>query len=311
MKQSTSHILMIRPASFQFNHETAQSNDFQNNVKELTKEEILQTAQKEFNLMVSELTVEKINVHVIDDTPQPEKPDAIFPNNWISMSQDGILSIFPMKNYNRRLEKRKDILEFIQSRYQVSEIIDLSENEQKDMALEGTGSIVFDHTNRTAYACLSPRTELSLFHDYCQRIRYDAVSFHSYDSHDKLIYHTNVVMCIGSGYVIIGMDTITDLSEKAMLEAKFKSTNIEIIYLTNDQLFQSFAGNMLQVENKDGELFLVMSRRAFSSLTKSQKMQLEKYVALLPVSIDLIETIGGGSARCMMAEIFLEKKYVI
>jgi hypothetical protein len=308
MKQSTSNILMIRPASFQFNHETAQSNEFQTNVEDLTKEEVLCIAQKEFDTMVTELTAEKINVLVIDDTPQPEKPDAIFPNNWISMSQDGTMSIFPMKNHNRQLEKRKDIIETIHTKYIVAQTIDLSEYEQKDIALEGTGSIVFDHTNKVAYACLSPRTELDLFNDYCQQIGYEAVSFHSYDNNDTLIYHTNVVMCIGSGYVVIGMDTVTNNSERAMLEAKFKASNLEIVYFTNVQLLQSFAGNMLQVENKDGELFIVMSRRAFSSLTESQKMQMEKYVALLPVSIDLIETIGGGSARCMMAEIFLEKK---
>jgi hypothetical protein len=308
MKQSTSNILMIRPASFQFNHETAQSNEFQTNVEDLTKEEVLRIAQMEFDLMVTELTAEKINVHVVDDTPKPEKPDAIFPNNWISMSQDGTICIFPMKNYNRQLEKRKDIIELIQSKYHVGKIIDLSEYEQKDIALEGTGSIVFDHTNKVAYACLSPRTELSLFNDYCQQIGYEAVSFNSFDSNNTLIYHTNVVMCVGSGYVVIGMDTVTDETERALLEAKFKASNLEIVYLTNEQLLESFAGNMLQVENKDGELFLVMSRRAFSSLTESQKMQIEKYAALLPVSIDLIETIGGGSARCMMAEIFLEKK---
>lgn len=308
MKQSTSNILMIRPASFQFNYETAQSNEFQTNVENLTKEEVLRIAQWEFDLMVTELTAEKINVHVVDDTPKPEKPDAIFPNNWISMSQDGTICIFPMKNYNRQLEKRKDIIELIQSKYKVGNILDLSEYEQKDIALEGTGSIVFDHTNKVAYACLSPRTDLDFFNDYCQQIGYEAISFNSFDSNNTLIYHTNVVMCIGSGYVVIGMDTVTDETEKTMLETKFKSSNLEIVYLTNEQLLQSFAGNMLQVENKDGELFLVMSRRAFSSLTESQKMQIEKYAALLPVSIDLIETIGGGSARCMMAEIFLEKK---
>lgn len=308
MKQSTSNILMIRPASFQFNYETAQSNEFQTNIEDLGKEEILRTAQQEFDKMVTELTAEKINVHVIEDTPQPEKPDAIFPNNWISMSQDGTITIFPMKNYNRQLEKRQDIIDTIQAKYHVTRVLDLSEIEQKDIALEGTGSIVFDHTNRVAYACLSPRTELALYQDYCRQINYEAVSFHSFDNSGTLIYHTNVVMCIGSGYVVIGLDTVTNEAERAMLEAKFKSTNLEVVYLSNEQLLESFAGNMLQVENKDGELFLVMSRRAFRALTESQKMQIEKYAAILPVSIDLIETIGGGSARCMMAEIFLEKK---
>jgi hypothetical protein len=299
---------MIRPASFQFNYETAQSNEFQTNVAHLSKEEVLEIAQKEFDTMVTELTAEKVNVLVIDDTEFPEKPDAIFPNNWISMNQDGSMTIFPMKNYNRQLEKRKDIIELIQSKYQVSQIHDLSHYEPMNLALEGTGSIVFDHMHKVAYACLSPRTELNLFEEYCAQIGYKGVHFNSFDSNNKLIYHTNVVMCAGSGYVVIGMDTVTDEEERAILETQFKESNLEIIYLSNNQLLEGFAGNMLQIENKDGELLLVMSRKAFNSLTESQKMQIEKYAAILPVSIDLIETIGGGSARCMMAEIFLEKK---
>jgi len=308
MIQSASNILMVRPASFQFNHETAQSNEFQNNVEGLTKKEVLRTAQKEFDTMVAELSAERISVLVIDDTPLPEKPDAIFPNNWISMQQDGSITIFPMKNFNRQLEKRKDIIELIQSKYKVDKIRDLSAYEKDGIALEGTGSIVFDHLNKVAYACLSPRTELSLFQNYCSEIDYEPISFHSYDMNDHLIYHTNVVMCVGTGYVVIGLDTVKDKDEQKMLEAKFQASNLEVVYLSNEQLLKNFAGNMLQVENRDGELFLVMSRRAFNSLSESQKIQIEKYASLLPVSIDLIETIGGGSARCMMAEIFLENK---
>ena len=224
------------------------------------------------------------------------------------MGQDGTMTIFPMKTKNRQLEKRQDIVELIQAKFQVNRVIDLSHYEGLDKALEGTGSIVYDHIHKIAYACLSPRTELDLFTDYCNQIGYEAVSFHSYDTQGTLIYHTNVVMCIGSGYVVIGMDTITDSTEREMLEAKFKASQLEIIYLTNEQLLQHFAGNMLQVENMDGELFLIMSQRAFRSLTETEKIQIEKYAAILPVSIDLIEKIGGGSARCMMAEIFLEKK---
>ena len=308
MRQSASNIMMVRPASFQFNHETAESNEFQNNIEHLSREEILWMAQTEFDTMVTELTSHKINVLVIEDTVTPEKPDAIFPNNWISMGQDGTMTIFPMKTKNRQLEKRQDIVELIQAKFQVNRVIDLSHYEGLDKALEGTGSIVYDHIHKIAYACLSPRTELDLFTDYCNQIGYEAVSFHSFDTQGTLIYHTNVVMCIGSGYVVIGMDTITDSTEREMLEAKFKASQLEIIYLTNEQLLQHFAGNMLQVENMDGELFLVMSQRAFRSLTETQKIQIEKYAAILPTSIDLIEKIGGGSARCMMAEIFLDKK---
>ena len=311
MRQSAANVMMVRPASFQFNHETAQSNEFQNNIEDLSREEILRIAQTEFDTMVTELTRQKINVLIIHDTVSPEKPDAIFPNNWISMGQDGTMTIFPMKTKNRQLEKRKDIIELIRDKYQVQKEIDLSYNEVMDKALEGTGSLVYDHIHKIAYGCLSPRTELDLFTDYCTKIGYEDVSFHSFDTQETRIYHTNVVMCIGSGYVVIGMDTITDHTEREKLEAKFKATKLEIIYLTNEQLLQHFAGNMLQVENMDGELFLVMSQRAFRSLTEIQKIQIEKYAAILPVSIDLIEKIGGGSARCMMAEIFLDKKQTI
>ena len=227
------------------------------------------------------------------------------------MGQDGTMTIFPMKTKNRQLEKRKDIIELIRDKYQVQKEMDLSHYEVMNKALEGTGSIVYDHIHKIAYACLSPRTELDLFTDYCNQIGYEAVSFHSYDTQGTLVYHTNVVMCIGSGFVVIGMDTITDQEEREKLEAKFKASQLEIIYLTNEQLLKHFAGNMLQVENMDGELFLVMSQRAFRSLTEIQKIQIEKYAAILPVSIDLIEKIGGGSARCMMAEIFLDKKQTI
>ncbi len=311
MRQSATNIMMVRPASFQFNHETAQSNEFQNNIEDLSREEILRIAQTEFDTMVTELTSHKINVLVVHDTISPEKPDAIFPNNWISMGQDGTMTIFPMKTKNRQLEKRKDIIELIRDKYQVQKEMDLSHYEVMNKALEGTGSIVYDHIHKIAYACLSPRTELDLFTDYCNQIGYEAVSFHSYDTQGTLVYHTNVVMCIGSGFVVIGMDTITDQEEREKLEAKFKASQLEIIYLTNEQLLKHFAGNMLQVENMAGELFLVMSQRAFRSLTEIQKIQIEKYAGILPVSIDVIEKIGGGSARCMMAEIFLDKKQTI
>lgn len=311
MRQSATNIMMVRPASFQFNHETAQSNEFQNNIEDLSREEILRIAQTEFDTMVTELTSHKINVLVVHDTISPEKPDAIFPNNWISMGQDGTMTIFPMKTKNRQLEKRKDIIELIRDKYQVQKEMDLSHYEVMNKALEGTGSIVYDHIHKIAYACLSPRTELDLFTDYCNQIGYEAVSFHSYDTQGTLVYHTNVVMCIGSGFVVIGIDTITDQEEREKLEAKFKASQLEIIYLTNEQLLKHFAGNMLQVENMAGELFLVMSQRAFRSLTEIQKIQIEKYAGILPVSIDVIEKIGGGSARCMMAEIFLDKKQTI
>lgn len=308
MKQSASHILMVRPAAFQYNAETALSNEFQQKIEGYSPEQILEKARLEFDTMVAELTAVKIDVEVVEDTPTPIKPDAIFPNNWFSVGPNGLLTIFPMKNKNRQLEKRRDIIENIKQKYNVENELDLSEYEQKDRALEGTGSIVYDHINKTAYACLSPRTDVELFKSYCNKIGYTPVIFNSYDAKGKLIYHTNVVMCVGSGYVVVGLDTVKDVEERQSLLDAFYRSNLEIVELTDDQIFKHFAGNMLQVESRDGDLYLVMSQRAFRSLLSEQIAQIEKYAKLLPVSIDIIETIGGGSARCMMAEIFPNKK---
>lgn len=308
MRQSASMILMVRPASFQFNTETAQSNEFQHQVEGISNAQVLNIAQREFDTMVAELTAHKVEVKVIEDTPIPVKPDAIFPNNWIRMDAQGRMTIFPMKNHNRQLEKRKEIIEDIEKNFIVNDILDLSHYELEDRALEGTGSIVFDHNSKIAYACISPRTDIKILNDYCEKIGYTPQVFHAYDANQKLIYHTNVVMCVGSGYVVIGMDTVINQEEKEKLLAQFSISNLEVISLLNEQLLQNFAGNMLQVKNQEGDSILVMSKRAFNSLLPNQIEQIEKYSSILPVSIDLIETIGGGSARCMMAEIFLEKK---
>jgi hypothetical protein len=299
---------MVRPAAFQYNVQTAASNDFQRNIEGVDYKEVLQKAREEFDAMVGELRDHEIEVLVFEDTQNPIKPDAIFPNNWISLSQDGILTIYPMKTENRRLEKRSDIIDYFRKNYKVTKEIDLSEYEHAGRALEGTGSIVFDHASRVAFACLSPRTDASLFVQYCTEIQYKPLVFHSYDSNDKLIYHTNVVMCIGSGYVVIGLESIKNIEERNMLEQEFKNLNLEIIALDSNQLLHSFAGNMLEVQNQKGTKYLVMSQRAHRSLTTNQLEQLQRYVQVLPVSIDIIETIGGGSARCMMAEVYLEKK---
>lgn len=308
MKQNTSHVMMVRPASFQYNAETAETNEFQNDIKTLSKEDIVLKAQEEFDIMVEELRSKGITVEVIQDTLEPAKPDAIFPNNWISMNQDASITIFPMKNHNRQLEKRPEIIETIKEKFEVTQIRDLSQFEKEDRALEGTGSIVFDHKNKTAYACISPRTDIDIFNEYCASINYKPVSFYSYDRNDKLIYHTNVVMCVGDGFVVIGMNTIKNNEEKKYLLDSFEKSHLEIIDLDDAQLNENFAGNMIQLENHLGEKYLVMSRRAFTSLSEHQINTLSKYTHLLPVSIDIIEQIGGGSARCMIAEIFLNKK---
>lgn len=308
MVSSARAVFMIRPMAFQFNSETAVSNDFQNEVKDLNALQVLTTAQTEFDAMVSELRSKNIEVVVFNDTTPPIKPDAIFPNNWISLGQEGIMTVFPMKTANRRLERRQDIIDYFLEKYDVSEYIDMSGYISDDIALEGTGSIVFDHAHRMAYACLSPRTDLKLLENYCQKINYTPIVFHAYDSSHQLIYHTNVVMCVGSGYVVMGLSAVEHKEEKQMLLDTFQSSSLELIELDSTQLLQSFAGNMLEVQSQNGKKYLVMSKRAFSSLHESQIQQISKYAEPLPVSIDIIETIGGGSARCMMAEIYLDKK---
>ena len=306
--QNTSTILMIRPANFQYNVETAASNDYQKNITTISQNEINEMAQIEHDVFVQRLQENGIEVILARDTETPIKPDAIFPNNWISMHEDGRIFLFPMKNTNRSFERRSDIVDLIKSKFVVSEVIDMSHYEQEDIALEGTGSIVFDHVHQIAYACISPRTDQVLFEKYCAMINYKPVVFYAYDHQGKLIYHTNVVMCVGDGFVVISMNAISDTHEKEMLLQQFKESNLTCIDLTSEQLNFNFAGNMLEVKNKEGKKFLVMSERAFKSLTTHQKETLENFTNILPVPIYMIEDIGGGSARCMMAEIFCKKK---
>lgn len=299
---------MVRPAKFQYNIETAASNDYQKNITSITPQYINAQAQAEHDRFVQTLRDHGVDVLVVQDTEDPVKPDAIFPNNWISMHADGRLVLYPMKNENRARERRADIVQMIRDCFEVKDVLDWSFYEKEGLALEGTGSIVFDHIHRVAYACLSPRTDKNLFENFCKVIGYKPVVFYAYDHGGKLIYHTNVVMCVGEGFVVIGMCSVKDEKEKQMLLDQFKESNLEVIDLTFTQLNENFAGNMLQVHNKQGEKYLVMSERAFKSLRPDQIDILQKHTKLLPIPVYMIEDIGGGSARCMMAEIFCKAK---
>lgn len=254
---------------------------------------------------MANLLLEKgIDVHIFTDTEFPIKPDAIFPNNWISMHTNGKVILYPMLAENRRLERRTDILETLKQNFEVSDVLDLSEFERKNTILEGTGSIVFDHKNKNAYACISPRTDKDLFINLCKEIDYEPIYFHSYDQNGKEIYHTNVMMNIGNGYVVICLEGITNLKEKQLIIESFLETNYQIIVLSHEQL-KSFCGNMLELERPNEKNLLVLSNSAFEALNNVQKEILSEYCELLPISIETIETIGGGSVRCMIAEIFL------
>lgn len=306
-QQYTAHLMMIRPACFQFNMETAASNAFQHAIEGLSKEEIKQKAIAEFDNYVNTLQEHKINVLVIQDTKEPAKPDAIFPNNWISMHANGQVCLYPMFTPNRRTEVRKEILDTLKNNFNIIEIKDYTSHALQHQFLEGTGSIIFDHIHRIAYACLSPRTDQTLFIQFCKEIDYEAVYFSAVDAQKKAIYHTNVMLTIGDTFAVICLDSITNEAEQKIVVEKLEQTGHEIIAISLEQM-NAFAGNMLQVINEDGKTYLIMSETAYDSLNAQQIKQLKKHTSILSVEIPTIETIGGGSARCMLAEIFLEKK---
>ena len=303
MKQSTNSVFLIRPVSFNYNAETALSNSFQNKT-ELSPSEVVQKAIEEFDALSEKLKSRGVDVNVFEDTAEPIKPDAIFPNNWISLHDNGVIVLYPMLAPNRRLERRTDIIESLKKKFSVTNVIDLSEYENENRFLEGTGSVVFDHQNKIAYACLSPRTDQGVLIDLCKRLNYKPAYFYSHDREGKEIYHTNVMMCVGDRFVVICLESISDLEERKSIIESLKKTNHEIIDISFNQM-NHFAGNMLMLKTKDNNSILAMSKSAFDGLTNDQRKQLEKHSELFPLSIPTIETIGGGSARCMIAEIFL------
>ena len=297
--QHTTHLLMIEPVNFGFNAETAINNTFQVN----TNENIQQLALQEFTDFVELLRENKMDVTVIKDTADPFTPDSIFPNNWISFHEDGNVFLYPMYAANRRKERKLHILENLKTRFTINKVNDLSHYEAENLFLEGTGSMVLDRENRIAYACISPRTDETLLNEFCRINNYSAVIFSSKDMNGVDIYHTNVMMCIAAAFAVICLESIADENERKKVVARLHETNKEIIDISLQQL-NSFAGNMLQVKNADDELLLIMSTQAYRSLTTEQLIRLEKYNRLVHSSLSTIETAGGGSARCMMAEIF-------
>ncbi len=292
---------MIRPVKFSFNEQTAGSNAFQLRTRET---EVQQDAVKEFDQFVGVLRENGVDVTVVEDTPTPHTPDAIFPNNWISFHQDGSVFLYPMQADNRRMERRMDLLERIKEKFQITHINDLSIFEREEKFLEGTGSMVLDRESRIAYACLSPRTDLDVLSSFCLQSGFRPVYFHSLDQYGQEIYHTNVMMCVGTQFVVICLETIRDQKERELVVQTIISSGKVIVEISEEQMGQ-FAGNMLQVKSQSGEDLLVMSERAFRALTGDQKERLEKYCRLVYSPLTVIENNGGGSARCMMAEIHL------
>lgn len=302
--QHTSHLLMIKPVNFSFNAETAVNNSFQTPSEE---KNIQEKASIEFETFIEKLKANEIDVTVVEDTPDPYTPDSVFPNNWISFHDDGSICLYPMFALNRRKERKPTVLSAIAEKFKVVETLDFTANEEKEQFLEGTGSMVLDRENRIAYACLSPRTHTSVLEQFCVRMNYKPVAFTSVDIAGAPIYHTNVMMCVADEYVIICLESIKDAQEQDKVVAEILGTKKKIIEISFNQM-NHFAGNMLQVHNAKGQRFLVMSSQAYQALDTTQINEIEQYNTIIHSDIKTIETNGGGSARCMMAEIFLPLK---
>ncbi|MEZ4943872.1 MAG: arginine deiminase-related protein [Saprospiraceae bacterium] len=304
-KQTTRHILMVRPANFGFNEETAASNAFQRREGAQETDSIRSKAMQEFDAFVEKLRAAGVDVIVAKDSPRPVKPDAVFPNNWVTFHQEGFLVTYPMYAPTRRRERRRQVIDTVlKAGFQAERRINLEFNEKINRFLEGTGSIIFDHLNRLAYACVSPRTDAGLLDELCALLGYRKVVFRAVDGNGQDIYHTNVMMAMGETFVVICLDTVTIPAERNMLKQTFRETGKEIVEITLTQM-NAFAGNMLQVRNNQEQTILVMSDQAYRSLKPAQVKTLERHTQLLHSPIDTIETFGGGSARCMMAEVFL------
>ena len=311
IKQITSSIMMIRPVAFRFNEQTAVNNYYQQVLEGVTTDQVQEQAQNEFDTLVDKLRAKGVEVVVVEDTLEPNTPDSIFPNNWISFHQDGRVGLYPMCAENRRLERREDILTILKDEHNftINEVIDFSHYESDDIFLEGTGSMLLDRVNKIVYAALSLRTDAEILEDFCEKFDYKAVAFTSNQTvgTERLaIYHTNVMMCLGESFAVLCADTVDDEAERKAIIESLEATGKEVVYITEVQKHR-FAGNMLQVQSNTGEKYLVMSASAHQSLSPEQVEQIEKHCQILSSSLDTIEACGGGSARCMMAEIFLPK----
>ncbi len=297
---------MVRPSNFAYNAITGETNSFQNILSELSDSEIRSKAQNEFDSMVEQLRKTGIQVIVIEDTPNPIKPDAVFPNNWISMHHDGTVITYPMQSVNRRIERREDLIEQLSQKYLIKRRFALEMFEEKEQYLEGTGSMIFDHEYRIVYACLSPRTDIRILEHVGQLMQYTPVYFHSFNKKKIPVYHTNVMMALGVDFVVVCLESVPEKEHSRLFEA-FQASKKEVVEISLDQM-NHFAGNMLQIQSLNGKRYLVLSQTAYDSLTETQIEVLKKHTYLLPIAIPIIETIGGGSVRCMMAEIFLDRK---
>ncbi|MEC5158576.1 citrulline utilization hydrolase CtlX [Chryseobacterium sp. MP_3.2] len=305
--QTAKTVLMVEPIAFGYNSQTAENNYFQKEQKEAN---IQEKALEEFNAFATKLREKGIEVITVKDTLEPHSPDSIFPNNWVSFHEDGTVALYPMFAMNRRVERRPEILQALQNEgFNIDKVEDLSPAENEEKYLEGTGSMIFDHEYKIAYGSVSLRLDEELFREFCEKFGYRPVVFHSFQNvgNQRLpIYHTNVMMCVAQQFVVICLDCIDDEMEREKIQETIKSTDKELIEISEDQM-QQFAGNMLQVQNQEGQQFLVMSETAYQSLTEKQISAIEMHCEIIHADLNTIETNGGGSARCMLAEVFLPR----
>jgi hypothetical protein len=310
MQQTTNTIVMIRPINFRMNEQTAVNNYYQKVLDNLLPETVNAKAQQEFDAYVEKLRAVGINVVVIQDTEEHDTPDAIFPNNWISFHENGNVGLYPMYAENRRLERREDVLFKLEEEgFKIEQIVDYTSAEDEGVYLEGTGSLLLDRENRKAYCALSPRADEQLFIEFCEDFEYTPVIFtanQTVNGKRKAIYHTNVMMCLAETFAVICLDTIDDKKERKHVADNLKQDGKEVITISEAQV-TNFAGNMLQVRGANDTRYLIMSQAAYDSLRPAQIELIEKHCKILSSSLDTIEACGGGSARCMMAEVFLPK----
>lgn len=307
MRQITQHILMIRPAHFGFNTETANNNSFQSNEGGVSNVEIKSLAIKEFNRFVQLLESKGVNVIVIEDDPEVARPDAVFPNNWISFHEDGTLITYPMYSEKRRAERREEVIDELAHKFNIVNRYSFEQYEFEDQFLEGTGSMILDRQNKKVYACISPRTDVRVLNKFCILRGYDPIVFFAKDEGGEDIYHTNVMMALGLNFAVINLSCIKDEDERKKVVQSLENSNKEIVDISFEQM-NAFAGNMLQVRTNTGLPILIMSAAAYESLTKSQIEKLESFNEIVYSPIPTIEKYGGGSVRCMMAEVFLPQK---
>jgi hypothetical protein len=311
MKQTTNTILMIRPVAFRMNEQTAVNNYYQKVLDGLLPATVNAKAQEEFDNYVEKLMAVGINVIVVNDTVKPDTPDSVFPNNWVSFHENGDVALYPMFAENRRLERREDILDALEEKgFKIENIVDYTSAEEDNLYLEGTGSILLDRENEIAYCALSPRADEELFIEFCEDFHYEPVIFEAFQTlsngERKNIYHTNVMMCLAETFAVVCADCIDDKAEQKNVLKRLKNSGKEVILISEEQV-NNFAGNMLQVRGTNDELFLIMSNAAYQCLTEDQIAKIEKHCKIIYASLDTIELCGGGSARCMMAEVFLPK----